>query len=148
MQREGGYSDARTHQPGAASREEPGAGPGRGRPSAALQHPGGLSGLSSRPAAVPLPLVGASGGEEILAAPPALAAAAAAPTRDRSPAAGKRPPADWAAQRGRVSGPGGTIPNLQGDRGSPGPGEYEQVSVTHVTRWLFRDCFLQTLSSP
>lgn len=36
--------DARTLQLEAASRGEPGAGAGRGRRSAALQHPGGLPG--------------------------------------------------------------------------------------------------------
>lgn len=44
------------------------------------------------------------------------------------PSGWETPPADCAAQRGRVSGPGEPLPNLPGDRGSPGPGECEQVS--------------------
>lgn len=36
------------------------------------------------------------------------------------PSSRETPPTDWAAQRGRGSGPGGLILNLQGDRGSLG----------------------------
>ena len=80
---------------------------------------------------------------------PGRSASACRRSHPRSqPSGWETPPADCAAQRGRVSGPGDRLPNLPGDRSSPGPGECEQVSVMHVPRWPFRDDFLQTLRSP
>lgn len=133
----------------AASREVPAQGPSRGRRRAALQHPGGRAaapaGLSSRPAAVPRPLVWASASAETPTGPSALAvaAAAAAPTGDRS-----RGNASLRLGCAAWEGFAGTDSELAGDRGSPGPGECEQVSVTHVPRWLLRNDFLHTPGTP
>lgn len=136
--------DARILQLEAASRGEPGAGAGRGRRSAALQHPGGLPGWA-RSCRSP----SAASRSERQRGAPGRSASACRRSHPRSqPSGWETPPADCAAQRGRVSGPGEQLPNLPGDHGSPGPGECEQVSVTHVPRWPFRDDFLQTLRSP
>ncbi|XDA74940.1 hypothetical protein R6Z07F_005169 [Ovis aries] len=69
------------------------------------------------PAAVPRPLVGASGSEEPPAAPPALAAA---PTHDLSPAAGKRPPQTALRNVGGLAVPGNSFRTCQGTTALPG----------------------------
>lgn len=108
------------------------------------------AGQSSRPAAVPRPLVGASASKETApASRPALAtAAASSPTGDRSPATRKRTRHPGLRSVPGLRGFRGTDSELAGDRGSTRPGEYEQVSVTHVPWWLFRDDFLQTFPVP
>ncbi|KAL0612456.1 hypothetical protein AAY473_019088 [Plecturocebus cupreus] len=71
-----------------------------------------FAGLSSRPAAVPRPLVGASASEGTPTGSPALASAAS-PTHDRSPATRKRNLKTGLRSVGGLRNLGGPIPNLQ-----------------------------------
>ncbi|MXQ79971.1 hypothetical protein E5288_WYG013807 [Bos mutus] len=79
---------------------------------------------------------------------PGRSASACRRSHPRSqPSGWETPPADCAAQRGRVSGPGDRLPNLPGDRSSPGPGECEQDTCCFLSNAIARG-LLQSSSSP